>query len=129
VLFSRRSRKPAQVLQAWRGGQFTLVLSHLILEEAHGVLYRSRLVKKFGYRPEMVDEYVTDLEQAAEIVAGEVVVKGVSPDPDDDFILACAKEGQMGYLVTGDAKHLLVFHEYEGIRIVSPAEFLKRLHG
>lgn len=105
------------------------MLSHVILAETQEVLYRRRLVKKFGYRPQMVDEYVTELEQAAEIVAGEVVVKGVSPDPDDDFILACAKEGQVDYLVTGDAKHLLVLHEYEGVRIVTPAEFLNLLHG
>jgi predicted nucleic acid-binding protein len=54
-------------------------------------------------------------------------VKGVSPDPDDDFILACAKEEKVSYLVTGDVKHLLALGEYEGIQIVTPAQFLDEL--
>jgi putative PIN family toxin of toxin-antitoxin system len=119
--------KPGQILQAWREGRFVLVLSHLILAEARDVLQRQRLMKKFGYTLEMVEAYLTNLEQATDLVLGEVVVKGVSPDPDDDFILACAKEGQADYLVTGDVKHLLALKEYESIQIITATEFLNRL--
>jgi hypothetical protein len=119
--------KPGQILQAWRADRFILVLSWLILEETREVLCRQRLVKKFGYTFETVDEYLTQLASAAEIVPGKLEVKGVSPDPDDDFILAYAKEGKVSYLVTGDVKHLLALGEYEGIQIVTPAQFLDEL--
>jgi putative PIN family toxin of toxin-antitoxin system len=119
--------KPGQILQAWRADRFILVLSWLILEETREVLCRQRLVKKFGYTFETVDEYLTQLASAAEIVPGKLEVKGVSPDPDDDFILACAKEEKVSYLVTGDVKHLLALGEYEGIQIVTPAQFLDEL--
>ena len=47
----------------------------------------------------------------------------VCRDPDDDVLLATAREHGCGYLVTGD-KDLLVLGEFEGVRIVSPRVFL-----
>jgi putative PIN family toxin of toxin-antitoxin system len=119
--------KPGQILHAWQESRFVLVLSPAILAEARDVLQRPRLRKKFSYTLDAVDEYLTNLKQAADVILGAMVVKNVSPDPDDDFILACAKEGRADYLVTGDVKHLLVLKEYEGIQIITATEFLNRL--
>jgi predicted nucleic acid-binding protein len=43
------------------------------------------------------------------------------------MVLECALAGEADYLVTGDKKHLLPLRQFRGIRIISPAEFLKRL--
>jgi predicted nucleic acid-binding protein len=44
-------------------------------------------------------------------------------DPDDDKFLEIAMNGGAGWIVTGDAD-LLALHPFEGIAIITPAEFL-----
>jgi len=44
---------------------------------------------------------------------------------DDNRILECALEGKAEYIISGDKRHLLPLGEYEGIRILSPDEFLR----
>jgi putative PIN family toxin of toxin-antitoxin system len=46
----------------------------------------------------------------------------ITRDPKDDYLLANAVIYRADYLVTGD-RDLLVIGEFEGIRIVTPAEF------
>jgi predicted nucleic acid-binding protein len=51
------------------------------------------------------------------------ILSGVCRDPKDDFILECAVLGNADVIVTGD-KDLLALGEYEGIRIVTPRQYL-----
>ena len=46
----------------------------------------------------------------------------VSIDPDDDLVLATAFAARAHLIVTGDRKHLLVLHQFEGIPIVTAAQ-------
>jgi predicted nucleic acid-binding protein len=48
----------------------------------------------------------------------------VCSDPDDDKFLELALEAKATYLITGNTEHF-PSEPYKGIRIVSPAEFLK----
>ena len=48
----------------------------------------------------------------------------IREDPDDDRILACALAAKAAFIVSGDT-HLLHLRNYAGIRIVSPAQFLR----
>lgn len=43
------------------------------------------------------------------------------------MILECALAAEADYIVSGDKKHVLLLRAFEGIPIVSPAEFLRRL--
>jgi putative PIN family toxin of toxin-antitoxin system len=70
------------------------------------------------------------LDVVADLVAilSAVEVTGdlkASPDPDDDMVLECAAVGGATHIVTGDKKHLLPLGSYQGIPIVTPAEFLR----
>jgi uncharacterized protein len=47
-----------------------------------------------------------------------------SRDPNDDHVLACALEAKANFIVTGD-KDLLSLGEFEGVRIVTPRQFLE----
>jgi len=49
-----------------------------------------------------------------------------SRDPDDNRVLEAAIAGEADYIVTGD-RDLLELGSYEGIRIVTPAEFVALL--
>jgi predicted nucleic acid-binding protein len=55
-------------------------------------------------------------------IAGQLQV--VVADPDDDKVLETAVAAGATHLVSGDRRHLLPLREFQGIRIVSPAEFL-----
>lgn len=48
----------------------------------------------------------------------------VVSDPDDDMIVECAVAGRADFIVSQD-RHLLKIREFEGIKIVTPTEFLK----
>lgn len=47
----------------------------------------------------------------------------LSPDPDDNLVLAIALEGQADMLVTGDKGHLLSL-KVRGLRIATVRQFL-----
>ncbi len=48
----------------------------------------------------------------------------VKEDPDDNKVLECAKAGKVDLVITND-NHLLKLKEFEGIKIVTPQEFLE----
>lgn len=48
----------------------------------------------------------------------------IKEDLPDNYFLACAILSQVSFIVSGD-KHLLKLKKFQGIRIVSPREFLK----
>ena len=48
----------------------------------------------------------------------------IKDDPDDNVILECALEGQVQHIITQD-KHLLKLKDFQGVKIVTPSEFLK----
>ena len=52
----------------------------------------------------------------------------VSPDPDDNYLLAMAVAGSADFLVTGDKRDLLGLGTHAGTRIISARAFLD-LHG
>jgi putative PIN family toxin of toxin-antitoxin system len=61
-------------------------------------------------------------EAAQDIVHPTETPSGICRDKDDDNVLACAWEGAVDYLVTGD-KDLLHLKVFKGIRIITPREF------
>ncbi len=56
----------------------------------------------------------------------DIAIDPTSRDPDDDKFLALAMIGEADAVITGD-KDLLVLGIFEGIPIVTPAEFLRTL--
>jgi hypothetical protein len=62
----------------------------------------------------------------AEVVGGDLRLPGVSRDPKDNPLVACATEGAADYLVSGDAD-LLALGKHENTTMVSPREFVEIL--
>jgi putative PIN family toxin of toxin-antitoxin system len=72
-------------------------------------------------------QFVAYVESIATITATiDENIPSISRDPGDDYLLAHAVLHDIEYLVTGD-RDLLVLREFEGVRIVSPAEFVALL--
>ena len=112
---------PASLLTLALQKTVQLCLSPAILTEYQEVLLR----EKFGFQSETVHTFLQEVEQAA-IMVQPTKTLAISPDEPDNRFLECAAAAQAAYLVTGNTKHFPVA-EYEGIHIVSPAEFATRL--
>lgn len=79
---------------------------------------------KFGWDEEKNRAIEDVLKRLCRVVSPRERIKAVKQDPDDNMILECAVEAGSDYIITGD-RHLLCMHEYRGIKIISPAEFIR----
>ncbi len=119
---------PGQILAALLSRQaFELVLSLGIVAEVERALDLPRIRKYLG-DPKDARLVVADVLAVADLVEDTGRVVGVCRDPEDDRVLGAALEGRAGTIVTGD-RYLLALKHYEGIRIVTPREFLRLLGG
>ncbi len=116
---------PFDCLAAWAQGQCLAVVSSNLLAEYHETVEELRL----DYPNRKYVEWVTALTEAAELVFPAERASGATPDPDDEMILECALAAEADFIVSGDKKHLLVLRQFQGIPIVSPAEFMRQLAG
>lgn len=94
-----------------------LVSSEFILNEV-----REKLIDKFNYESEVVDEVLTFLRLRMGVVTPTSLASPICRDSDDDNILAAAVAGNCECIVTGD-KDLLVLNPFQGIDIVNPSSF------
>jgi putative PIN family toxin of toxin-antitoxin system len=106
-------------------GRYRLIVSQPLIDEFLEVIERPELVRKFRALPGMDREAIRAILAQAETVAVQAV-PAVSRDPKDDPFLATAVAAGAAYLVTED-QDLLVLDPYEGIRIVTAAEFIRLL--
>jgi uncharacterized protein len=120
---------PGQVLdRLLRDSAFELVASRATLEELRRSLGYPKVKKHLALSDEDLDRWVEALAAIAVLVEGRVSRRVVEADPGDDIYIAAAVEGLAEYIVTGD-RHLLDLGDHEGIRLVTPREFLPNLTG
>jgi putative PIN family toxin of toxin-antitoxin system len=121
ILSKHPDSAPSRILENWKKGEFTLVISPQMLEELVIVLLRRGISE-------------TDVEDlVAVIVAIALQIPGAYEatlldeiDPDDNKFIAAAYESNADYIVSLDA-HLLNLKHSHGTQIVQPALFLKCL--
>ena len=101
------------------------MLSPAILEEMARALSYERLRRTRWMTEGESLALLQALGEECVLVSGRSVVR-VSRDPDDDKFLAAALEAQAEYVVTGD-KDLLTVGTHRGVRVISPAAFLRVL--
>ena len=69
-------------------------------------------------------DFVRDVAERVEVILHLKVIK----DPEgDNRVLECAVDGKADFVVSGDTKHIFPLREYEGIKILSPSDFVKLL--
>jgi putative PIN family toxin of toxin-antitoxin system len=111
--------QPREVLDlAWKG-EIEVYISPFILKELTGTLK-----KDFGWSNEQIKDTIQRIKAKTISIRPKIKVSVVKEKDDDNRILECAIEGDVRYLISGDKKHLLPLKEYQGIKILSPAQFL-----
>jgi len=103
---------------AWKG-EIDVTISPFILKELMGTLK-----KDFGWSNEQIKNTIQRIKAKTISIRPKIKVSVVKEKDDDNRILECAIEGNVQYLISGDKKHLLPLKEYQGIKILSPAQFI-----
>ena len=112
----------APVLDQWRAGRFTLVVTDAIVREYLTVLRRPKL----GLPAEVVDDIAAYIFRKAEFVTPMEFLTVIAADPTDDRFLEAAVAGEAEVIVSGN-KHLLTLKVFRQIPILTVAEFLNAL--
>lgn len=106
-------------------GALEVVVCPALLAEVESVLGRPRLRKRVD--PGVADLFLATVRRIANVVADPASVVAETRDPDDDYLVALAREHGVDWIVTGD-KDLL---EWEGQKppAITPAAFEELLDG
>lgn len=119
-----RGETISSIFNAWEEEKFRLLISLDILKELDEVI--DRLVRRKVINPVFAASMVRRLRKDTHRVRVTSVVTA-SKDKKDNRYLACAKDGNADYLITGDIKHLLPLGRFAKTKIVSPEEFVRLL--
>ena len=111
--------KAHQCLMAAREGIVESVTCQEILAELEAVLRLKRTMSN-----DDIVEAVNEILLFSRVVQITNTLTGVVSDPEDHKVLECALVGGATHIVTGDRRHLLPLGSYQGIAIVSAADFL-----
>jgi predicted nucleic acid-binding protein len=115
---------PSRIVEEAIDDRLAFVLLHPVMVELERIL--TGKLEFDSERWEGVNGLLSDL--AANLIpAPATPPDAVTGDPDDDLILACAVEGKVDALVSGDRQHLLPVGEHRGVRIVTPQALLAEL--
>jgi putative PIN family toxin of toxin-antitoxin system len=111
--------KAHQCLMAAREGIVESVTCQEILAELEAVLRLKRNMPE-----DDIVEAVNEILLFSRVVQIANTLTGVVSDPEDYKVLECAVVGGASHIVTGDRRHLLPLGSYQGIAIVSAADFM-----
>jgi len=115
----------ASILDAARREEIKLVTSVHLLEEFSEVISRRHIARKYPKAAEEAESLLDFLRAFAVLASGIPEANAISPDRDDDFVLACALEENAACVVSGDP-HLLDLKVYRDIPILTPKEFVEQ---
>lgn len=84
----------SRIVDAVRKAELKLVTSAHMLEEFSDVISRRHIARKYPKAAEKAEDLLDFLRAFADIVLGQPGETQVSEDRDDDYVLACASEGE-----------------------------------
>jgi putative PIN family toxin of toxin-antitoxin system len=120
---------PAALIERWRRGDFTLLLSPPLYLELDEVLRRPKFTERYGATQEEIAALLDLVRVQGRQVSPRKRLPLRSRDPKDDKFLAAALAAKAQYLVTGDDDLLVLDGDIRlgGLRIVTVGTFLELL--
>ena len=88
--------------------------------------FDEKLTTKLEYPQFRTSRIITRLLGFLRMVKITNRFESVPTDPDDNKVIECALVGGATHIVTGDKRHLLPLQNYQGIFIVTAADFLEQ---
>jgi putative PIN family toxin of toxin-antitoxin system len=114
---------PGRLLDAWRAGQFEMIVSPALLAELKAVLDRAKFRRYLSL--DQASRFVSLIRREADLRADPRDIPRLSADPKDDYLLALAAATRASALISGDP-HLT---ELAAVQppVITPARFLDLL--
>jgi predicted nucleic acid-binding protein len=109
------------IVQACQNRAFTLLTCDHHIDELRACFTRPWLEPERIRRHE-AGRLINTIRHFA-VLAGPLPDVTLSPDPDDDFLLALSEIGNADYLVSGDKADLLMLGMHRGTRIIVARDF------
>ncbi len=110
---------PGRIRKLSKEKKLEILISEAIIAEVAEVLR-----KKFNWKSWQISQIIDEIRETATLIIPNQTLSITKKDEDDNRILECAVEGKVQYIVSGDKQHLLPLKEYQGVKILSVAEFL-----
>jgi len=110
--------KPNEILELFIKGDIEVFISPFILSEIERILR-----ERFEWGEGNIHRVLDQIKRQTILVHPKLEITVIKQKDDDNRILECAIEGKAQCLISGDKKHLLPLKEYQGTKILSPAEF------
>jgi putative PIN family toxin of toxin-antitoxin system len=117
---------PVLIIEAWRAGRFTLIVSDHILAEVTRTLDQPYFQARLSAEDRAGN--ILLLRNEAEITPIVNAIRGMATHPEDDLILTTALRSKSDYLVTGDTQ-LQRISRIGTTLIVTPRQFSEMLTG
>jgi len=115
---------PHKIIELAEKQKIEIAISLEILEELAGVIKRPKFkpyLNQAESTPQQIVERVVSLTQVFLSTKRVTIIK---IDPTDNMFLSCALASGASFIISGD-KHLLNLKQYQGIKVISPAQFFK----
>jgi putative PIN family toxin of toxin-antitoxin system len=114
---------PAALYTRWQLGHFEIIVSPLLLAELADVLVRPRFRTYVSI--EEVEAYVAVLKREAMPMEDLKIVRRLTRDPGDDYLVSLARASGAQYLISGD-RDLTDLTDHEP-PVLTPRRFLELL--
>lgn len=112
--------KPEEIRKLARESKIEIFISEIILTEITGILKR-----KFSWSDWQISEVIKDIRAISTLITPTSTLSVIKEDEPDNRVLECATEAKAQYIISGDEHHLQPLKEYQGIKILSPVQFLE----
>ena len=115
---------PKKIFDRIISGFDDLYISIEILDEIEDVLKRP----KFHADPDMINYYISSIEEIGNKVTPWEKIKSASRDEKDNKYIECGAAANADYIISGDI-HLLELKHLNGMEIISAKDYLDKVQG
>jgi putative PIN family toxin of toxin-antitoxin system len=105
-------------------GSLELFISTEIFDEIKRVLN----YPKFRFSQDEINEFLDQILEVGNLVETKVKIEKIKDDPSDNKFLECAVTVDADYIISRDS-HILKIEEFEGIKLISPEDYMKESYG
>jgi len=98
----------------------------ILMETREVLLERPHLRRRFSYSEAQVEQFIQMLRAEYRVIAPLPPLHGVTRDPEDDMIIACAVAAGADYIISRD-RDLLDLGGYQDVKIISPKTMMQIL--
>lgn len=119
LLWGGHSRR---LLELTTTDTITLFSSPVLVEELSQTLHYAKLAKRIAVLQTTAQVLVAHYSALVTLVEPQQVPRVIAQDADDDQVLACALEARAHLIASGDQHLHSLGGNYQGVRIVTPAE-------